>query len=140
MLKKEFVPSLQRKILFSMVLLFPPAGIGYMGVDIAIHRPHDFVIGMIFIAIGIAAFLFWFSMIFERIVISENSVKRTNLLGTIELPLKDILTAKLEIVGRGNTALIVRANGKKYRIGMAFPDRTIHEMADLITNEKQRLN
>jgi hypothetical protein len=59
---------------------------------------------------------------------------------TIELPLKDILSAELGFVGRGNAALIVDVKNHKYRMSMAFPDKTINEMAELICNHQQGLN
>jgi hypothetical protein len=37
-------------------------------------------------------------------------------------------------VGRGNTALIVEATNRKYRMGKALPTETINEMADLISS------
>ena len=77
---------------------------------------------------------------YERIIITNNSVIRKNLLGTTDLPLKDIWSAKLGFVGRGNTVLIVDAKNHKYRMGMAFPNKTINEMAELISNLQQGMN
>ena len=134
---KEFVPSWQRKILFGVVLLLPPIMFIYFGGLILIRRPSDYVGGLFLIIVGVMALLFWYNLLYERIIITTDLVIRKNLIGTIELPLRDIWSAKLGFVGRGNTVLIVDVKNRKYRMGMAFPNKTINEMAELICNHQQ---